>query len=308
MRRYRKLLIFLGLFLLIAAVAGAVAYHLIRQPAKAVYLLPDGNLMAHVNFTPFHYMDLGSKTYTSNPQYQDFVEQTGFHFEHDLDSVTLAQSSPGDVNGEVSAIFIGTFDQDRLNRYVQKQPVETETYGGKTVFSIREGTQTVRVSILDSKTVALTTGASTAAMHSIIDKLSGSALTPSLLLDYYGDVPFGSVAWAIVRVPGNPELRQPMGQMNLDFLQNSVTIVSVRYSGSVRFRAEFISANQADATHVFQAVNGFVALARSAQGDRNTDKDVAALIDGIQLQQNGNRVVLNLVVTQDLIKKMTAKQ
>jgi hypothetical protein len=84
--------------------------------------------------------------------------------------------------------------------------------------------------------------------------------------------------------------------------------MSVRYSGSVRVRAEFISQNQADATHVFQAVNGFVAFARASQGVRNPDKDVAALIDNIQLQQNGNRVVLNVVVPQEIIQKVSANR
>lgn len=306
--RSKKLLLTVGLILLLVTIGAAVTYHVIRRPAKAIYLLPDGNVMAYVNFTPLHFMNLDTKSFASDPQYQDFAAQTGFHFEHDLDNVAISGNSTGELNGNGAAIFTGTFDQERLTSYVQKQPgVESESYGGKKIFLMHGGpqNQAVRACILDGKTVALTVGTSPESMHGIIDKSSGSGQGPSLLHDYYGDVPFGSVAWAIVRIPDSSAAAAP-GGFNFDFLKNSVTVISVRYSGSVRGRAEFISESQADATHVFQAVNGFVAFARATQGGRNGDKDVAALIDNIQLQQNGNRVVLNLVVPQELIQKVSS--
>jgi hypothetical protein len=310
MHRSKKFLLIVGLILLFVTIAAAVTYHVIRRPAKAIYLLPDGNVMAYVNFTPLHFLNLDTKSFASDPQYQDFTAQTGFHFEHDLDNVAISGSSAGELTGEASAIFTGTFDQERLTSYVQKQPgVETESYSGKKIFFMHEGNQnqTVRVCILDGKTVIVTAGTSPESMHGIIDKSSGSGQAPSLLQDHYSDVPFGSVAWAIVRVPDSSTPATP-GGFNFDFLKNSVTVMSVRYSGSVRVRAEFISENQADATHVFQAVNGFVAFARATQGGRNADKDVAALIDNVQLQQNGNRVVLNVVVPQEVVQKISASR
>ena len=307
MHRNRKLVFVLGFVLVAATIASAVAYHLIRRPARALFLLPDGNLLVYVNFTPMHFAELGPMPFGSDPQYQDFVAQTGFHFETDLDSLVLSASSTGDTNGEMAGILTGTFDQDRLTRFLQKQPVETESYGGKTIFSLREGNKSLRISILDGKTVALSGGDSADSMHSIIDHSTGATSTPRLLNDYYSDVPFGSVAWAIARVPGDA-MPSAAGMMNLSFLQDSVTVISLRYSGSVRFRAEFISTTEQNAGQVFHAINGFLELARAGQGMRNQDKDLAAVMEGTQLQQSKNRVVLSVVVPQDVVARMSKRR
>jgi hypothetical protein len=305
MNRTKKVLLIVAVVLVVVALAAAVTYHVVRRPGRAVFLLPDGNVMAYISFTPLRYLNMGNKpaALSNTPQYQQFVDQTGFHYEHDLDSIAFSGRTTAELNGDFSAIVTGTFDRDRLNTYVQRQPgVETESYGGKTVFAMRENNQTVRVSILDGSTVALTAGPSADSMHTIIDKATGSRSAPSLLDDYYGDVPFGSVAWAIVRVPNFGGQEAP-GGFNLDFLKNTVTVMSVRYTGSVRFRAEFITDNQADATKIFQAVNGLVAFGRAAAQGNKPDKDVAAVMDNIQIQQNGSRVVVNVLVPQEVIQK-----
>ena len=309
MNRSKRVLLIIVVVLVVVALAAAVTYHVIRRPGKSVYLLPDGNVMAYVSFKPFHYTDLGTQKFESDPQYQEFVSKTGFHYEKDLDSLAFSGRSTGELNGDVSAIITGTFDQNRLNGYVQGQPgVETESYRGKTIFAMRESNQTVRVSILDSSTVAVTAGPSSESMHSIIDKSSGSGSMPQLLSDYYGDVPFASVGWAIVRIPDLGGQEGP-GGFNLDYLKNSVTVISVRYTGSVRLRAELIAATDADATKVFQALNGLVAMGRGfAQSGQDRDKDLDALIDNTKIEQNGKRVVLNMVVPQEVIKKASEKR
>lgn len=309
MNRSKRVLLIIAVVLVVVAIAAAVTYHVIRRPGKSVYLLPDGNVMAYVSFKPLHYTDLGTQKFEADPQYQEFVAKTGFHYEKDLDSFAFSGRTTGELNGDVSAIITGTFDQSRLNSYVQGQPgVETESYGGKTIFAMRESNQTVRVCILDGSTVAVTAGPSSDSMHSIIDKSSGSGSMPDLLSQYYGDVPFASVGWAIVRVPDLGGQEAP-GGFNLDYLKNSVTIVSVRYTGSVRLRAELIAENEADATKIFQFVNGMVAMGRGfAQSGQNRDKDLDSVIDNTKIEQSGKRVVLNMVVPQEVIKKASEKR
>ena len=309
MNRSKRVLLIVAVVLVVVAIAAAVTYHVIRRPGRAVYLLPDGNIMAYVSFTPFHYMDLETKPFTSDPQYQEFVEKTGFHYDHDLDSIAFSGRTTGELNGDVSAIFTGTFDQNRLNSYAQSQPgVETESYGGKTIYAMRESSQTVRICILDGKTVAATAGPSSDSIHTIIDKSSGSGSEPQLLSDYYGDVPFASVGWAIIRIPDIGGQSAP-GGISLDYLKNTVTVISVRYTGSVRLRAELIAENDADATKIFQAVNGMVAMGRAfAQSGPNRDKEVADVVDNAQIQQSGKRVILSLVIPQEIIKKASQKR
>jgi hypothetical protein len=167
----------------------------------------------------------------------------------------------------------------------------------------------MRVCILDSKTVAFAGGESSESMHGIIDRSTGVASSHWLLDNYYGDVPFGSVAWAIARVPGGQDVTPVASRaMNLDFLRDSVTVISLRYSGSLRVRGEFISATEKDAGQVFHAINGFLELARAGQGMRNQDKDLAAVMEGTQLQQSKNRVVLSIVVPQDVVARMSKRR
>src|SRR5215467_4287081 len=106
MRRYRTLLI-LGLILVVAATAGVVVYQRIARPSRGVLLLPEGNFLLYVNFSPAHFFDLSQMPLQSDPGYQDFLQQTGFHFEHDLDTIAVSQHNPGDFDSESSAIFIG---------------------------------------------------------------------------------------------------------------------------------------------------------------------------------------------------------
>ena len=58
MRSHRKLLVLI-LILVVTAAAAIVAYQRIARPANAVLLLPEGDLLLYVNFTPAHFFDLG---------------------------------------------------------------------------------------------------------------------------------------------------------------------------------------------------------------------------------------------------------
>src|SRR5215467_10740678 len=120
MRRHRKLLI-LFLLLVITAAIGFVVYQRIAQPPKAVLLRPDGNLLFYLNFAPAHFFDFGKIPVESEPEYQDFIENTGFHFEHDLDTIAVSMNNLGDPSiADSAAVFTGHFDQARLSNYLRR--------------------------------------------------------------------------------------------------------------------------------------------------------------------------------------------
>jgi hypothetical protein len=308
--RSRKLLLTLVIVLAVVAIAAAVTYHVIRRPARALYLLPDGNVLAYVSFTPFRFMNMDTHPITSDPDYQEFRGETGFDVQHDLDNIAISANAIGGSTPDIAAVISGTFNPERISGYVRKQPnVETENYGGKTIYFAPEQDHTVRFCILDTRMVAVTFGSSADTIHGIIEKFTGSGSTPQLLKDYYDDVPFASAAWAIVRAPQFASPPPGPGGVSLDFLKNSVTVLSVRYTGSVRFRAEFISNSQGAAQKVFTALNTIVAVGRmEAQSEPNPDRDVAEVMNSLEVKQSGNRVVLSVVVPQELIKKASQKQ
>ena len=299
-----KVLLIVGIVLSLVAAATAVTYHLVMRPGRSVYLLPDGNFMAYINFKPMRLMNVDTNPVTANPEYQQFVNETGLRPDRDLENIAISAHADGGPSGDAAIIVTGTFDQQRLSGYVQKQSgVQTETYGSKTIFSTSAKDQTARFCVLNSKMVALTVGPTAESMHAIIDKSAGSGSAPDLYENYYSDVPSASVMWAIVRVPSSAVTDPAPSRMNLDFLKNSVTIVSARYTGSLTLRGEFIAENQTDATNIFQAVNGFLAMSKLAGGQRQNDPDVTAVMNSIEVKQNGNHVVVSAVVPQDLIQK-----
>lgn len=307
--RSKKLLLTLVIILAVVAIAAAVTYHVIRRPARSVYLLPDGNIMAYVNFTPFHFMNMDTRPITSEPEVQEFVTETGFDVQHDLDNIAVSANAVGGASPDATAIITGTFNQERISSYIKKQAeVQSETYAGKTIYSAPEKDQTVRFCLLDGKTAAVTFGPSADAIHGVIEKFNGSGSPPQLFKDYYDEVPFASVSWAIVRVPEFAVPPPVPGGVDLSLLKNSVTIVSVRYTGSVRFRAEFITQNPNDATRVFTALNAVVAVGRATQVSSNPDKDLVEVMNSMELKQSGNRVIFSVVVPQDVIKKASEKR
>lgn len=304
-----RILLIGGIVLSLVAVATAVTFHAAMRPGHSVYLLPDGNVLAYINFTPMHFMSMDTRPFTSAPEYQQFVNETGLRVDRDLDNIAISAHADGSLGGDVAIIVTGTFDQQRLSGYVQKQAgVQTETYGGKTIFSTSQINQTTRFCVLNSKMVALTVGPTADSMRAIIDKSSGSGSAPYLFDSYYSDVPFASTMWAIVRVPGSAVTDPAPSGLNLSFLKNSVTIVSVRYTGSLHLRVEFIAENQADAANLFQSVNGLVAMSKLAGRPRQNDPDVIAVMNSLEVKQDGKHVVVSVVVPQELLQKAAQKR
>ena len=304
-----KVLLIGGIALSLVAVATAVAVHVVMRPGRSVYLLPDGNVIAYINFTPMHFMNMNTRALTADPGYQQFVNETGIQVDRDLENIAISASADGGPSGEAAIIVTGTFDQQRLSSFVQKQDgVQRETYGGKIIFSVPEKDQSARICVLDSKMVALTLSPTAESMHAIIDKSAGSGSAPHLFENYYSDVPFASAMWAIIRVPSSAVPASASSGLNLNFLKNSVTIVSVRYTGSLRLRGEFIAENQADASRIFQAVNGLLAMSKLAGGPGQNDPDVTAMMNSIEVTQNGNQVVVGIVVPQEVIQKAAQRR
>jgi hypothetical protein len=308
----RRKLLFLVLFLLVAAAIGLVVYRWIAPPPRAVRLLPEGNFLLYVNFSPAHFLDLGQLTAgQTEPEYQDFLQQTGFHFEKDLDTFAISQRNPGNFDSESAAVFTGHFDQTRLSSYLKKRSRSTELYADKTIFLIDHENHLVRVCLVNAETVAVTNMPSPEPMHGIIDRSRNSSLGkgPYLAESYYHQIPFASLAWVILRVPPGRGAVELPGGITLDFLQNTTAVISLRYTGSIRVRADLFSQNDADAAKVKEAANTFVVFTRGLAESENpggTDKDVKAAFDSIQVQQSGKHTVISVVIPQEFVKKMAA--
>src|ERR1035438_524868 len=113
---------------IVVIVGGILAAILLRRRAApdVVRLLPDSGAVLYVNLEPIRLLtDLGKKPPKErDPQYEDFVRQTGFEFERDLDKAALAIHYGTSVRGKstetrYSEILQGHFDNARVEEYLR---------------------------------------------------------------------------------------------------------------------------------------------------------------------------------------------
>jgi hypothetical protein len=314
MRKHRKLLISALLLALIATGAFLLYRHASGTTLKIVRLLPESDQLAYINLKPVRLIwDLSkSKPVELEGNYREFVDQTGIQFERDLDEAAVSwqeRDTPQGRHVESASIFAGHFDPARLKSYLQKIPSQSETYGDLTIYSIPNQDHTLRVCVLDGWRIASTTSNSPDVIRGIIDRTHGSPEGPELLQNYYHHVPVGSLAWTIDRIKrGSGSSARPFTS-NLSFIENTTTVASLRYNGSLLFRADIFAASDTEARQVMDSANAFLAiyglLDRSA-GIRK-DADMKAALDSIRLEQKGSVVTVTASCPDKLLKKFQSE-
>src|ERR1700758_984461 len=141
--RMRKNYLWITVALVIAG--GIVAAILLRKRAApdAVRLLPECDAVVYINLAPVQLLtDLGKNAPKErDPQYEDFVRQTGFEFERDLERAAFAihygaRGKGKSSEARFSEILQGHFDSARVANYLHKLATSMEPYQGYEVYSI----------------------------------------------------------------------------------------------------------------------------------------------------------------------------
>lgn len=318
MLRGRRKLLIAAIVILAGAAIGLAVWLVKHAPPSAVRLLPeveDGVL--YMNLKPLRMAGLLKKTTTPREaEYEQFVRETGFEFERDLDQVALAVHGPGSAGGETrySWIFVGRFDGSRAEEYFKKLAGSVENYRETTVYAIPHEGRTVRVAILGLDLAAVSNLENAGAIHEIIDHYRSAAVPrggPAVVREHYHDVLLGSLAWFIGNVG-----RSSLGQMpaqGLDIpmigglLGGSTLVTSVRYTGSVHLRMEAFTPNEPQARNIaanFQVFLGMFSGAESSLKPNGGDPDVKAFFDSIRVAQHDDRVLLTATLPPGFVRKV----
>jgi len=320
MRIRRRLPILFGVLLVAAAVAVVVVLrkHAPPEPAR---LLPGADGFIYCNLKWIRRTELTGQLppVPHDPEYEQFIQETGFQFERDLDQVALAIHYPSSlpkVKGSppletrYSEVFVGRIDGDRLRAYLHKIASTVENYESLEVYSIPLEGRTLRVAILGPDTVAASNHPDPEVLHGIIDrsrKLASPFGGPALLRQYYKQVPFASLAWAILRVePGREPA--PTGPFGLSFLfsKPAVMVVSGRYFRAIHLRAEAFTGSAEEAQQVTQQASTFLSVFHTAENSvtqHGTDPDVKKFFDSLKVQQSGDRAVLTAIMPVGFLRK-----
>jgi hypothetical protein len=326
--RRRRLWVALAVLLFCAAIA-AVVYLRSRAAPEAARLLPESDAVLFVNLRLMRlahvFGELPPIAY--DPDYEQFVKETGFQFERDLDQAAFAVHAfaappAGDASfferARYSEIFIGKFDAQRATAYFRKLASSSENYRDAVIYGIPHEGRTVRVAILGLDTVAVSNLPDIAVIHQMIDKYRAAAWPgagPALVRDHYRQVPVASVAWALAFVPGftsyrPPSLSLPGGmEMPARSLAGSTIVASARYLGALHLRIEALTQSEDNARQLLETIRTFFVLIKGAElstTQGGADADVKAFFDSLKVEAHGNRVALTASIPQGFIRKALA--
>ncbi|HUI83311.1 MAG TPA: hypothetical protein VL240_03760 [Candidatus Binatia bacterium] len=313
---------------LVVLVGGIVTAVLLRKRAApdAVRLLPDSDAVLYINLEPIRLLTgLGKHpSGQREPQYEDFVRQTGFDFERDLDKAAFAihygasvrKGKPAETR--YSEILQGRFDGARVSAYLRKLASGVERYRDYDIYLVPVEDRTVRVALLGIDIAAASNADDPQVIHGMIDRYRQAALPfsgPALVAQYYRRVPLGSVVWTIARPPRSNameehnELLVP-GDWSSLLPADSVVIASARPLKEVRLRADVITGSEAEAANFTQQVATYVALFKSLEISMEAggpDKDVKAAFDSLEVHEDGNEAVLTAKVPYAFFRKVLSE-
>jgi len=321
MRFRRRLPILFGVLLLIAAVAVVVVMRK-HAPPEAARLLPQGDGFLYLNLKDLRRAGLPDKlpSVSHDPEYDQFIQATGFQFETDLDQAAFAIHYPTRQSPQprYSEVFIGKIDVQRLRDYLQKLAKSVESYRSIDIYSIPIEDRIFRVAIIGVDTVAASNHGDPRTIQGIIErsrKLASPFAGPALLRKYYKYVPlsnryvpFASLGWSVFRIdPAATGVASgPLG-MSFLFSKPAVVVASVRHLGTVRFQAEAFTDDEDEAKRVAEQLNTFLTLFRSAEttvGNAGPDPDIQQIFESLMVKQHNERAVLTANIPSGFIQKI----
>jgi hypothetical protein len=315
-RRTKATIIIISLLLLLVALA---AYLRRKAPPEAARLLPESDCILYFNLRPLRaYTHFDRNQIPRDPQYQAFIDATGFEFERDLDEAAFGlhrMANPLGPNGAVaySEVFLGHIDGKRLAKYLGSIAAQTEEYAGHTIYDIPSQGRTVRVALLGYDMVAASNTPTPEQIHSMLDRYRTSALPfsgSSLLTDHYPEVPLLSVAWGIgkITVPLKSDGIRIMG-FHFPIALDTTFIGSLRWAGALRLKIEEIAPTELAATVSSDALSTMVAIGRAAENNlpsAMTNADIRDLLNSTDIEHKNDRAVVTATLPVSLLQKLVS--
>jgi hypothetical protein len=317
------------LAVVIVAAALVLAVQLRKHaPPEAARLLPGADAFVYGNFAWARKANGGKLLLpvAHDPEYDRFIQETGFDFERDLNAVAFAihypQNWPGGGTGggasepRFSEVFTGKFDGTKCLDYLKRTAKSIENYNSIDIFTIPLYGRSFRIAILGVDIVAASNHDDPAVIRGMVDRsrrLASPFGGPALLRKYYKRVQLASPFWMVARVE---PLAQQSGAWATIFPKPADLVVSASYSplhlplrvDALHVRAEAWAESDDDAREIADKANVFLAMFRSAEvsvGSPGSDRDVKALFDSLQVRQEGSRAILAATLPGAVLRKLS---
>jgi hypothetical protein len=326
MRIKRRLPILIGVLLVIAALVLVVQLrkHAPPEPAR---LLPAGDAFFYVNLSRVRWVNAVSQlpTVSHDPEYERFIQETGFQFERDLDRAAVAVHYPASWSGKTqpgsldqprfSEVFEGSIHAEKLSAYLRKMSRSVENYRSVEIFSIPIETRTLRVALLGVDTVAASNHDDPAVIRGMIDrsrKLASPFAGPAFLRQYYkyvpSTLPVPTLAWAIMKVENSsPQSPFANGFWPSLFSKPAVVVVSARYVTALHLKVEAFADSPEEAQHIAQQTDTFLSIFHAAEqsaSEQGTDADAKKFFESLKVDKHDNRAELTAILPVGFIRKL----
>ena len=205
----------IALALVIVAAAVILAVQLRKHaPPEAARLLPGADAFVYANLGWARKANGGKLLLpvAHDPEYERFIQETGFDFERDLEAAAFAihypEKWPGGGTGgaasepRYSEVFTAKFDGTKCLAYLKKIAQSVENYNSIDIFTIPLYGRSFRIAILAVDTVAASNHDDPAVIRGIVDRsrrLASPFGGPALLRRYYRHVQLASPFWMVAR-------------------------------------------------------------------------------------------------------------
>jgi hypothetical protein len=303
-KRTRRTLLIVAAVLVLLAVA---LFLRSKAPPEAARLLPESDGIVYVDFRPLRALVRKNlKPLKRDPEYQQFLDSIGIDPERDLDQAAVAlhrMDNPDGPNGPVaySMVLVGKLTGKRLNDWLEAHATARESYSGHTVYSVPSENRTVRVAQIGYDMVAVSNYPTPEKVHLIIDRHRTAALPFSgstLLEHHYHEVPILSLAWGMgqIGLPFSERGAISVLGFRLPLEADSTIVASLRWTGSLRLRAEEIAPSEEKARKQAAALATLVTILRGfAQplGDNRANNSLRELLQNAVVEQKRDRVVVS---------------
>lgn len=322
MRIRRTFPIVLAVVLVATAITAAVQLRK-HAPPEAARLLPAADAFLYADFSWIRKVSSTPLAPVArDAEYAQFVQQTGFEFERDLDSVAFAVHYPPRVVGaqaepepRFSEVFTGRFNGEKLSAYLQHTAKSVENYDSVDIYTVPLEGRNFRVAVLSVDCVAASNYDDPGVIRGIVDRsrrLASPFGGPAFLRRYYKHVQLASPVWAVAHV--DPSSREA-GLFGALLTHPADLVVSASYNplhfplhaGALHLRAEAWTGDAEDARNLTDKANAFLANFHSAEMSLRqpvSDADLKALFDSLQLRQEDSRAVLSATLPTGIFRKM----
>ena len=303
--------------LLVAGALGTLFWLRHRALPEAVRLLPESDAVVFVNVKAIRRVaNTNLAGVVHEPEYDEFIRETGIDFERDLDEVAVAVHPLVNSEHRYSEIFNAHFDTQKLQDYLRKHAKNIVPYGPEQIFEIPQENRVVRVAILDLDSVAVSNVDDAAVIRGMVDRSRKRGLPqrgPAMVQEFRSQLPLTAVAWTIARVKAGDNLI--MQKIYSPTWGTGFTLVAAvapsLTNGSIQLKANAMAGNEEAAKQLAENVSTLISLYQAIESNAQQgggDPDVKAFVDSVKVEQQKDKAVLTATLPKGFLKKMFSAQ